>query len=307
MNFNILDVLILIILISFSFWGYQRGIFKSLSGFLSFFIASFIAFLTYSFLAKFLNRIFQISLNSAEILSVFLLFFISVTILFFIFNFLANRIFSRKIEIIVKILGIPCGLLEGFIFISIILILLSVLPFQWPVGNYLKNSQISSFIKPRAINFYNRSQKEINSRLPSIIIYPEYSFNHREAYLQGISEKEWAELDGATCFACGGQVEFKGFKKHIVNGQEVYSPYFVCPVCGRHSDGCQTYEGYHKLYGECPERLGELGYRFDCGMWPNGNFVKPYGHCPVCHPSEIKIEFQLPLFYSQIRPINLKI
>ena len=88
----------------------------------------------------------------------------------------------------------------------------------------------------------------------------------------------YSRLDGSTCIECGAPVRFAGYRRRF---ETSVSPRFVCPVCGRTSDGCQTFEGFHRMYGRCPVSVSaELG-PIDCGVWPNDRPVYPRGPCPV--------------------------
>jgi len=89
----------------------------------------------------------------------------------------------------------------------------------------------------------------------------------------------YSRLHGATCIECGAKVHFDGYFRRI--GVSV-SPRFTCPVCGRTSDGCQTFEGFHRMYGHCPVEVAESLGPIDCGVWPNDRPVYPKGVCPVC-------------------------
>ena len=71
-----------------------------------------------------------------------------------------------------------------------------------------------------------------------------------------------------TCTACGGGVRLVGDEVRV----------FECADCGRESDGCQTFEGHHLLYGACP--LDEEGVG-RCGNW-RGDWLRARGACPVC-------------------------
>ncbi len=86
-------------------------------------------------------------------------------------------------------------------------------------------------------------------------------------------------LNNSTCIECGAKVRFVGYKRR--NGILV-SPFFVCPACGRKSDGCQTFEGFHKIYGRCPIEVVEKSGPIDCGVWNNQRPVYPKGKCPIC-------------------------
>jgi uncharacterized membrane protein required for colicin V production len=89
----------------------------------------------------------------------------------------------------------------------------------------------------------------------------------------------FTRLDGATCINCRSSVDFEGYQ--FARGT-LMSPRFRCPQCGRTSDGCQTFEGFHEIYGVCPTTLAREGLQFDCGVWTNGWWTVPHGPCPVC-------------------------
>lgn len=89
----------------------------------------------------------------------------------------------------------------------------------------------------------------------------------------------YLKLDGSTCIECRSPVEFKGYRRTC---GVLVSPLFVCPKCGRTSDGCQTFEAFHRMYGHCPYEVTEGGSTIDCGVWPNDRPVVPVGPCPVC-------------------------
>ena len=101
------------------------------------------------------------------------------------------------------------------------------------------------------------------------------------AIREQIAHVPYAELKRAfamsgpwTCVACGGSVGFRAF------GHEPHPhrPLFECARCGRRSDGCQTFEGHHALYGACA-LSGDVPSR--CGHWLCG-WQKAQGLCPVC-------------------------
>ncbi|HIE53165.1 MAG TPA: CvpA family protein [Armatimonadetes bacterium] len=89
----------------------------------------------------------------------------------------------------------------------------------------------------------------------------------------------FTRLDGATCIKCRGRVKFLGYLR---KDEGPLTPKFQCTRCGRTSDGCQTFEGFHRMYGKCPTKVANDGYQLDCGMWSNGEWVIPRGRCPVC-------------------------
>ncbi|MFO7650164.1 MAG: hypothetical protein R6X13_02325 [bacterium] len=89
----------------------------------------------------------------------------------------------------------------------------------------------------------------------------------------------YSRLDGSTCIECRAAVRFEGYRRRFTVS---VSPLFRCPNCGRTSDGCQTYEGFHRMYGRCPTDVADSLGPIDCGVWPNGRPVLPSGACPVC-------------------------
>ncbi|MEO0099650.1 MAG: CvpA family protein [candidate division WOR-3 bacterium] len=89
----------------------------------------------------------------------------------------------------------------------------------------------------------------------------------------------FSHLDRSTCIQCRGKVRFEGYFR---KGGALVSPLFICEKCGRKSDGCQTFEGFHKLYNKCPIDIAQKGMLLDCGVWASGVGVFPKGQCPVC-------------------------
>lgn len=77
-----------------------------------------------------------------------------------------------------------------------------------------------------------------------------------------------------TCVTCGGPVNYLGFGHKPKPGV----PLFGCAECGRQSDGCQTFEAHHLLYGRCAL---EDNCAVRCGHWLC-DWSRPRGICPVC-------------------------
>jgi len=89
----------------------------------------------------------------------------------------------------------------------------------------------------------------------------------------------YLRLSGSMCIECRTPVRFLGYR--LRNGLSV-SPEFECPNCGRTSDGCQTFEGFHTMYHRCPIEVAHGAIAIDCGVWPNNRPIQPRGKCPVC-------------------------
>jgi hypothetical protein len=94
-----------------------------------------------------------------------------------------------------------------------------------------------------------------------------------------VDRVNYSRLDGSTCIECGAPVRFDGYFRRV--GVSV-SPRFTCTECGRTSDGCQTFEGFHRMYGRCPVDVSEALGPIDCGVWSNDRPVYPKGVCPIC-------------------------
>jgi len=282
---NFIDLLVILYLLLGALDGYRRGFFSGLVNLGGFLAGFWAALLGYHFLALFLTQsIFPgLSLALGEIIS-FVLLFLSLSFLIsFLGHFLLKKFEPSSLYRFDALLGIFWGFLTSLVMVGAFLLFLSLLPQHFNLGHLLEDSFIAPKILRNVSSFYQKIEEKIFPQLPQLVRYPEQIFSAGEyqKITQRIDLSQWQALEGATCFNCGGQVKFEGIKKHVVGGEEVYSPYFVCQKCGRHSDSCQTFEGYHQLYGQCPAVLARQGYRFDCGMWPNGNFVKPQGRCPV--------------------------
>ncbi|MCC6444833.1 MAG: CvpA family protein [Armatimonadetes bacterium] len=89
----------------------------------------------------------------------------------------------------------------------------------------------------------------------------------------------FARLDGSMCYKCLGEMRFLGYKRKVLT---MLSPKFQCANCGRTTDGCQSFQGFHQMYAHCPVDEARKGNLLDCGVWTNGEGVTPYGPCPVC-------------------------
>jgi uncharacterized membrane protein required for colicin V production len=125
------------------------------------------------------------------------------------------------------------------------------------------------------------AMESIGVPLPKLVQLPASYHEELAGVRQGLQflRLNSVRLNGATCIHCRTPVVFEGYQ--FVHGT-LMSPRFRCPNCGRTSDGCQTFEGFHEIYGTCPTGLADDGVLFDCGVWTNGWWTVPHGHCPVC-------------------------
>ncbi len=185
----------------------------------------------------------------------------------------------KKVEIkpaIDRIFGGIFGSVNGFIAAASILVIMTSSVHS---GQEIDQTKFASAVRNGILKFYERIERH-NITLPKMIILP---FAYKDEFGKSVRAAKFVKLnftkfEGYTCINCGGKVKFVGyFPKYGV----AIVPKFVCEKCGRTSDGCQTYEGYHKLYNACPVELARQGMRFDCGNWPNHTWITPTGPCPL--------------------------
>ncbi|MFO7674747.1 MAG: hypothetical protein R6X12_00300 [bacterium] len=169
------------------------------------------------------------------------------------------------------VVGVPLG-------VAICFFLLPVASRLGPVGAAVDGSYAGRWLLDRLPAFYEMVDV-LNVQVPR--------FDGREPRFEDESSTgtsltgrvNFRRLAGATCIECRSPVEYKGYRRSA--GSEV-SPLFSCPGCGRRSDGCQTFEGFHAMYQHCPHDVSAGGFDLDCGVWPNDRPVRPAGSCPVC-------------------------
>lgn len=145
-----------------------------------------------------------------------------------------------------------------------------------PVEQSLLGPRITSIV-PRL----HETMERAGLPLPKLVALPVDYRDEVSGVRQGLQfmRINSAQLDGATCLHCRTPVRFEGYQ---FSRGTLMSPRFKCPNCGRTSDGCQTFQGFHTIYGICPTELAKEGVQFDCGVWTNGWYTVPHGRCPVC-------------------------
>jgi hypothetical protein len=133
----------------------------------------------------------------------------------------------------------------------------------------------------RLVPALHETMESIGLPLPKLVQLPTDYREEMSGARQGLQflRLNAVRLDGAMCINCRTPVKFEGYQ---FSRGTLMSPRFRCPKCGRTSDGCQTFEGFHTIYGICPVTLADEGVQFDCGVWTNGWWTVPHGRCPVC-------------------------
>ncbi|HDQ99106.1 MAG TPA: CvpA family protein [candidate division WOR-3 bacterium] len=171
--------------------------------------------------------------------------------------------------------GIPLGLVLGFVLLPIA----ARLP---PVARAAEESFFGRGMLDRLPALYEAADA-FNLQLPQFEAEAgKFEEEHRAGHAGMAERLNYRRLDRSTCIECGSPVSFRGYRR---TGGTRVSPLFVCPDCGRQSDGCQTFEGFHLMYGRCPYELGDRA-ELDCGVWSNRRPVRPRRACPVCTGEE---------------------
>ena len=181
---------------------------------------------------------------------------------------------SRRVD---RVGGAGFGIAVGLLLSSVLLLVSGVVTrTAEPIQNSLLGPKITSLVP-----HFHEAMERIGLPLPKLVALPNDYREELSGMRQGLQflRLNATKLDGATCIHCRTPVKFEGYK---FSRGTLMSPKFRCPQCGRTSDGCQTFEGFHTIYGTCPTDLAQEGVQFDCGVWTNGWFTEPHGKCPVC-------------------------
>jgi uncharacterized membrane protein required for colicin V production len=191
------------------------------------------------------------------------------------FSFLSSRFEVGKRTS--RIAGAGFGAAFGIFFAAILVMGSGLLPGSAEPVRKSRLASAITFVVPRL----HESLESIGIPLPKLVQLPT---DYRDE-LRGMNQGQqfirinFTRLDGAMCINCRTPTVFEGYK---FSRGTLMSPKFRCPKCGRTSDGCQTFQGFHAIYGACPSDLAKEGLQFDCGVWTNGWWVVPHGKCPVC-------------------------
>ncbi|MFB0509246.1 MAG: CvpA family protein [bacterium] len=191
-----------------------------------------------------------------------------------------------------RIIGGMIGFVLGtFICLGVILIVATVPSLRDDVDSSTLSQPILSLIP--AIHY---EADVLNLKMPSMgTTALKFDEEGNPVFSQTLLKQRvnFRRLEQSTCIECGAEVNFEGYKRR---GGLLVSPLFVCPNCGRRSDGCQTYEGFHRIYGHCPIEIAEDSRLLDCGVWSNNRPVLPKGKCPVCGKSIDESKFRIRFY-----------
>ena len=172
------------------------------------------------------------------------------------------------------IAGALFGAFKVLIVWVLILLFLSSLPWEF-IQTPLSQSTLARDVLKLAPTFYFLQERALPADVPRLYMTPEG--------LQ-LRKVKYEDLDGSTCIACGGEVRYLGPAKQGL----FYFPLFECTLCGRKSDGCQTFEGFHLFYGRCPWDARTFPQGTKCEIWHAEPPVYPGTICPVCGRSNVR-------------------
>ena len=280
-NMNWLDIIIAIILFISILQGIRVGLIRSAFSIAGIILGLFFAVSFYTFGSELLLRYINLPPFFADAVSFLFIFSFSSVLIHFLGNLFSFITRISLIRLADKAGGSVAGLFIGLALVAVMLILLTAFPVYGEFQDHLEQSFLAPQIVEHTVLIYDEVSDLFSLRLPRLTAHPE-NISEILNPSNGLGEHysvDFEGLDGAECFVCGGEVEFLGY---LENGKGARSPKFICKDCGRTSDGCQTYEGYHQMYHQCPVELGNIGYRLDCGIWTNNSYHRPIGPCPVC-------------------------
>ncbi|NLW55368.1 MAG: CvpA family protein [Firmicutes bacterium] len=273
MNLAFLDWAILISLLIFIFRGFRSGIVQQILGLLGSIAALVLAFYFYGRLGILMADWLKVSENLGSILG-FILIMVAVSAMVALTTRKWKRLTGNSaLSTLDSLAGAFFGALKVLIVWVLILSFLSSL--QWDfIQKPLVESTLAEDVLKMAPFFYFLQERALPANVPKLFITPEG---------MQLRTLDYEDLDGSTCVACGGEVHYHG---RVKNGL-FYFPLFECRVCGRRSDGCQTFEGFHLFYRRCPWEGKTFITGTKCEIWTDQEVVYPTTLCPVCGRSNV--------------------
>jgi uncharacterized membrane protein required for colicin V production len=272
---NQVDFLILVVVGGCALSGARRGIISSAGDIISLLLGLVLGAIAYPLAAAPVRWLSGASPAVAGALGFVILSVLVVAGASWGFSVLSSRCeIGKKVS---RAGGAGFGAAFGLFFAAILVMASALLPGSAePVSKSRLASSITALVPRLHENF-----ESVGIPLPKLVQLPT---DYRDE-LQGINQGRqflrinFTRMDGAMCINCRSAVDFQGYQ---FSRGTLMSPKLRCPKCGRTSDGCQIFEGFHEIYGSCPTILAGEDLQFDCGVWTNGWWTVPHGPCPVC-------------------------
>ncbi len=269
-----IDFITLILILSSILVGYYRGFVGSTGDIIGITAGIIISSFAYKGPLKLLKQ-FEITGIVVELVCFLLTVLFFILLLILLIESLKKRIDIK--HIVDRIAGLIPGFFEGCIFCSMLFTIMSA---SFNSAMDVQKSKLPKRIIRFMPDIYQKTERA-GITIPKMIFLPsDYlrEFDPTNKEIQFLSTNFYT-FEGFTCMECGGKVRFEGYFPRVGAS---FIPKFICTNCGRISDGCQTFEGFHKLYNKCPiDITREKKMRFDCGHWPNHRLISPKGTCPI--------------------------
>ena len=280
---NWLDLLVVIIVIIMAIEGFFAGMVRKIAQIAGIIAGLLAATYYYAKVSDLILEKFAFSEVISDISSYAMVFIIVYAIVSIAGKIVGILVRFAPVKAIDRLGGASIGLIAGFVISGAVILLMTT----FSIRNDYQTAINESFLgKPAVIaveEVYSFAENSLLANMPRIAYRPESDTGKSDLENKSILSSymliDFSSLKGAICIQCGGELEYLGYQK---NKDDNISPKFICHNCGRTSDGCQSFEGHHLLYDRCPEIMGLQGYRTDCGIWPNDNFIRVTISCPVC-------------------------
>ncbi len=271
---NQVDLFIVVILGVNVLYAAKRGLLRGVGDLAALFAALGIGSLVYPAPAALLGAVFGLPPVARSMLG----FIISAVLIAvgtgYLFGHLAER---RPLKAAIDhIAGAAAGVVIGAILVSVLLLLSAAIT---GIARPIDRSALAGpFLE--VVPELHVGMDRVGLPIPKLVVLPPRYEQELGGMRYGpqFMRLNFARLEGATCIKCRGALKFLGYKR--VRGSRI-APKFVCRRCGRTSDGCQSFQGMHAIYNQCPVVVARSGVKLNCGMWHNRDWVYPHGRCPV--------------------------
>jgi uncharacterized membrane protein required for colicin V production len=271
---NQVDVFIILVFGLNVYYAASRGLVRGLGDLAALFLALGIGSLIYPAPAAVLGALLGLPPVARDLLG-FIISAVAIAVgVGYLFSHIAER---RKLNKVVdRIGGGATGAVIGAILVGLLLMI------SGTITGTTRPIDRSALAPPflEVVPSMQLAMDRIGLPIPKLVLLP----SRYEEELSGMRygpqfmRLNFAHIENATCIKCRGPLKFLGYKR--VRGSRL-APKFICRRCGRTSDGCQSFQGMHAIYNECPVLVARRGFKLNCGVWTNPDFVWPLGPCPV--------------------------
>jgi len=272
---NQVDLFIIVVVLGFAFSGSRRGLISSAGDIISIAVALGIGSIAYPLGAAPIAWALGFPPNVAGPLGYLVIAVLAALGVGWGCSHLAKRFEPTKH--VSRVGGAAFGAVLGVVLAGVLVMASGMMP---NAGNSVEESKLGHALI-QVVPRLHEGMESIGLPVPKLVQLPTDYREELQGMRQGLQFMclNFTRLDGAVCINCRTPVKFLGYQ---FSRGTLMSPKFQCPQCGRTSDGCQTFQGFHAIYGQCPVDLAKEGVEFDCGVWTNGWWVVPHGVCPVC-------------------------